>query len=369
MLVAALGLLGCGRVGFDLVPDAVPPDMAPDMAEELPPVPPSICRADRHRMIAMPPLADLVIAPSSEGYAAIWVDAAAGGAHGAILDTQHAVLHSAELPAITHRKLGGIADAGQQLVLASFEGNDETVWRIARDLSSAQNQFTLPDHPIGRDPFPSDVGQRDRAFVTATVDQVQIASVAADGLVNINAASQFMANQTLTDLSCTDGPDHSHCAWVEGLGGAPSCIITDVAYMGSVAPVVRGPQEIATSCKSIRNASGPAPADSMIVVWVTTAGAIIVHYAASTGDVDGEIAQSGTAPKVRFDGSRFWIAWLDAGGELKLSSFDLGGKIVHYDLPGWKPLGPEAFELVTGNGETALALASSAGLDVLTICP
>jgi len=52
-----------------------------------------------------------------------------------------------------------------------------------------------------------------------------------------------------------------------------------------------------------------------------------------------------------------------------LTSFEVAtGKLVQYELPGWQPCGPEAFELVTRGNETALVLLSPDGLDLLTIC-
>ena len=98
-------------------------------------------------------------------------------------------------------------------------------------------------------------------------------------------------------------------------------------------------------------------------------GAVQAHYAVSSGDLTATIGIRGAAPKVGYDGMRFWIAWLDGGGELRLTSFEVAtGVLVQYELPGWQPACPEAFELVSRGNETALVLLSSASLDLLTIC-
>jgi hypothetical protein len=99
---------------------------------------------------------------------------------------------------------------------------------------------------------------------------------------------------------------------------------------------------------------------------VTVSGGILTHY--STGDVEAVITAAGSAPKVRFDGSRFWVAWLDGQGKLQLSSVELGGQVVAYDLAEWVPLGPEAFELVRRGTETDLVLLSKDGVEFLKIC-
>jgi hypothetical protein len=145
------------------------------------------------------------------------------------------------------------------------------------------------------------------------------------------------------------------------------CTIADI-YPSAPAPQVTGKIVWTSDCVDVRNASGPDSADSMIVVWTSLARTVEAHYAVSTGDKLGTIAQVGSAPKVRFDGTRFWIAWLDGANQLRLSSFDLNGTIVGYSLAGWTPLGPEAFELVHRGGTTGVVLLSAGELDFLTIC-
>lgn len=364
-------MLGCGRLDFG---SASRGDAGDGPVIDAPPVPASICKVDRIPVASPPPAADLAIAPIAEGYAAFWVDtgpvAAVRTAHGMVLGPNHAVQRSVALPDITDLALGGAADAGQKLVLASSNGKDETLWVVERDLSKATPQSTLPGRVLGRGPYPSDAGLKDRAFVTAQSDKIQISLVNSDGTANLGGASQFAANGPISELACNDGPSHSHCAWVDkSSAGAAECMICDVFYMGSIAPTVTSSLLIATGCSQIRNATGPLPADGMMVVWVDLNGAVQAHYAVSTGDVTATIGTPGSAPKLGYDGTRFWIAWLDGKGELRLTSFEVAtGKLVQYELPGWQPNGPEAFELVSRGNETALVLLSPAGLDLLTIC-
>ena len=156
---------------------------------DAPPVPAAICKVDRIPITPPPPAADLTIAPTAEGYVAFWVDTAAvaavHAAHAMMLGPNHAVLRSAPLPDITDLALGGAADAGQKLVLASSNGKDETLWIVERDLSKATAQSTLSGRLLGRDPYPSDAGQKDRAFVTAHSDKIEISLVNSDGTVNL----------------------------------------------------------------------------------------------------------------------------------------------------------------------------------------
>ena len=52
----------------------------------------------------------------------------------------------------------------------------------------------------------------------------------------------------------------------------------------------------------------------------------------------------------------------------QLASFDGQGTLAYYSLPGWVPIGPEAFELVRRRNQTGLVLLSRSGLEFLTIC-
>jgi hypothetical protein len=373
-VLAALGMIGCGRLDFTARPgpDAALIDAA--LVDALP-VPASICKVDRIAVDAPPAAADLAIAPTAEGYAAFWVDSnpatAVHTAHGVVLGRNHALLRSAVLPGVTDLAIGGAADAGQRLVLASSNGHDETLWQVERDLSNATPQTTLPGRLLTRNPFPTDQN-KDRAFVTAQDDKIQVSVVKRDGTVNVGGASQFAADGPISALACADGPSHSHCVWADQpAGGAAECVITDVNYMGLSAPTIGGHFSITPGCSEIRNNTGPLQADGMMVVWTDINGAVQAHYAVGSGDLTATIGIRGSAPKVEYDGTRFWIAWLDGTGELRLTSFEVGtGLVVQYELPGWQPAGPEAFELVTsGSGnESTLVLLSSASLDLLTIC-
>jgi hypothetical protein len=370
--LVALCLIGCGRLGFHSPADDGGPEPDP---VDAPPVPVSICKVDRLRIPSVPHVADLAIAPTTDGYTAIWVDATFGGsARGVVLGASHQVLHSAALPAITDSRIGGLADAGQKLVMATATGTSETVWSIEHDLSIARSQATLPGHLMAHDSFPSDVGQKDRAFVTATGKTIETSRVAGDGTIDLAGASPYVEEAPIDELACADGPDHSYCVWEKSLGTtAPTCNLGNVTY------AITGPPKIGThrfvffiGCPGdVRAAPGPAAADSTIIVTSDPANpsGIGALYAVMPSDLSRAITDTGTAAKVRFDGKRFWIAWLDVNTALRLTSLELNGTVIQYMLPGWTPAGPQGFQLVASGSETGLALLSPSGLDFLTICP
>lgn len=364
-VVLALGLIGCGRLNF-----SAPPPADGDTSDA-PPIPGSICGVDRIRFDAMPAVADLAITGTTEGYAAIWVDPSRTlPAQGLLLEQNHAEHARPVLPGIKDPRLGALTDVGQKLVLSSGDGAAQTTWIVGRDLLTASPGTPLAAHVMAHGQYPTDSSKTQRVFVTADGAEVTAAYIAEDGLINTASTVSHGTSKPVTDLACTDGPDHSHCVWVEALAtlnGESQCTATDVRLRP--VPSIPGGPVMSGDCYDVRTASGPDPADSMIVVWTTADHRVEMRYIGTGGlDIPHSVATAGSAPKVQFDGNAFWIAWLDGQGVLQLTSYDGQGTLTSYPLPGWAPLGPEAFELVRRRNQTALVLVSSRGLEFLTIC-
>jgi len=364
--LAALGLIGCGRLGFGSPPPA--DDAA--AAIDAPPVPESICKVDRIPL-AVPAMADLAITGTSAGYSAIWVDpTGATEAHGVVLARNHQLAGSLALPAIKDTRLGGLTDLGAKLVLSTGDGVFQATWTLDPDLTTASAGPRNNDFVMAHGQYPSDASQTPRAFVTATGTSMTAAYIASDGTINAPSTVSHGTAGRVTDLACADGPDHAHCTWVEALStinGASQCTASDVK-LRPVLSIPGGPI-LSGDCYNVRTSSGPDAADSLIAVWTTSDRRVEARYVGTGGlDLVHSVAPAGSAPKVQFDGALFWIAWLDGRDALQLASFDVKGAIKYYSLAGWVPIGPEAFELVRRGNETALVLVSRDGLDILTIC-
>lgn len=57
-----------------------------------------------------------------------------------------------------------------------------------------------------------------------------------------------------------------------------------------------------------------------------------------------------------------------AGGELHLASFDRSGSVRDVALPGWTPVGDEAFELVQRGATVSLVILAHDALSFLGTC-
>lgn len=372
-ILAALAMIGCGRLGFgDSSPDAGHDGPPPDA----PPVPDSICQVDRIALAGLPARADLAITGTTEGYAVVWADTSgAMPVQGALLTPNHQLKMSVALPGIHDPRIGGITDVGMTLVLSTASATKQTTWTVGRDLATATAKLVLSGAVLGHGPYPSDTARSPRVFVTGSGTMLSAAYISDDGTIdNASAGIRSTAGEIL-DLTCDDGSDHAQCAWAEAIppaSGGAQCTASDVDLQP--APSIPGGAIVSSDCHDIRTSSGPDLADSMIVVWTTSAQSLEARYVGANNlDIPRPIAPAGSAPKVQFDGiqtpaGKFWIAWLDGQGALQLTSFDQMGATVSYSLAGWVPRGPEAFELVRRGGQTALVLLSPDGLEFLTIC-
>src|SRR5262245_7484865 len=118
--------------------------MPDDGAADAPAIPGAICDVTRVRGLATPAAADLAIASVSEGYAAVWVNTASPQpAQAVLLAPNLQLLVQRALPEVQDVALGGIADVGQKLVLASATGKTQNLNVLGRDLTMPSVQDTL----------------------------------------------------------------------------------------------------------------------------------------------------------------------------------------------------------------------------------
>jgi hypothetical protein len=123
-------------------------------------------------------------------------------------------------------------------------------------------------------------------------------------------------------------------------------------------------------CYNPRTASGPPAADSMIVVWQTKNHTVEARYVGAGGlDLKRDMSFHGRAPKVRFDGTEFWIACIDdLDGAIHLALFDQSANVTEVALPGWTPVGDEAFQLVRRGATVNLVILGTDTLSFLLTC-
>jgi len=381
--------MGCGRLGFDQVPPseggviAAPPDVmivVPPDGEIMPPPPPvpsAVCKVTQLPVAVTPALADLAITDTDEGYAVVWLDTQRQVPSLAFrLSRGHELLGGAALPALDDEALGGLSDVGDVLMIAASTGDAQHVLSVSqKSLDVITNTHERPTL-TGRDPFISDAARTTNVLVSGDGGDTHLDPIGPDGQLGTRVTDRV--RRAKHELACARGPDHAHCVWSQDndpISEPIHCIVADIdlppeeLHVGSSGPEPTDPlAPILTDCRRPRVETGPGVNGAEMVVWETSHGSVEAVYAVST-PLHHQLAAAGSAPKVRFDGSQFWIAWLDATGTLQLTSFDPSGVIVTSPMPGWRPSGGEAFELNQRDGVTVLAVVRPGELDVLTLCP
>jgi hypothetical protein len=264
--------------------------------------------------------------------------------------------------------VAGLIDTGEKTLVVIRTATGQAMYSLSEQLGAPaklREEMTL----AAREPFATCVAQTPRIWVRAKGESILGAYLHDDG--SLDPDGTYTAGGAVTSMSMEDGPDHSHITWTEDLGnGVSRCYASDIRYQIPMPPIPSGGPAVSDDCYDARTSSGPPSADSMMVVWRTKNHAIEARYLASTGDIMRDMSFHGRAPKIRFDGTEFWIAWIDEGPpeELHLATFDLSGNIKDVALPGWTPVGDEAFQLVRRGATVYLVILGTNTLSFLLTC-
>ncbi len=284
------------------------------------------------------------------------------------LDAQYRVTARWNMGA-TGENLTGVLDLGSHVLAAYGTSSDGIVdmWQLSPDLTIANYAATYAGNPA-RNPFLSNPTGSARAYLwswqkTLIASHMDPSGFAANG-------SMFDRTGTITELAGDNGGHDSAVVWIEDLGGGVSrCSAGNIGYDVPSAPSLRTTRVVSTDCRRARIAAGPTD-DIQVVVASSASGAVRAHFRRGGADIVHQLSASGRAAKVRFDGTRFWIAWRDNGvSALRIASIDPIGTLVRYPTPGPSVVGDEAFDLVrTSTTTTALVALTPNTLDIVTLC-
>jgi hypothetical protein len=356
---------GCGS-GSD-GPDA---DNSPPLPDAQP-LPSIICGRDFIQLDDVPDDADLAIAGmGTDGFAVGWTAGpVSGGRITALrLDTARAPIGAPRQIGEPARFLGGIADTGMVLMMATQVGDQQRALRVERDLSASAVAAT-EGFALGREPFGGDMSGIARAWIRGAPEGLVMSYIAADG--DVRAALTTPTANPVTLVAMDNGPDHAHLAFQETDAGGTfqRCLAADVDFVNPSSPVLGSSGVVGEDCTEVRNSSGPPASDSMLVVYRTSAGELHATYTGAGVGFALPVWPAGRAIRVRFDGTAFWATWIDeATGALHLGRIDVDGGMTDAALPGRVPVGDEAHELVFNRGAVYIAILEDAGLELLQPC-
>jgi hypothetical protein len=284
------------------------------------------------------------------------------------LDPQYRILARWDLGA-TGPNLNGVLHLGTN-VFAAYGTNSFGVvdmMQFTTDLGIWNYFADFAGNPAKK-PFLSNPAGTQRAYIWSFRNTLIASHQDETGYAS--HGSFFDRTGTITQLAGDNGTHDSAVVWIEDLGnGTLRCSAGNIGFDVPTLPSLRSTRVVSNDCRYARIAAGPTD-DIQLVVHTTASGSIRAVLRRGGADIVNVLTTSGRAPKVQFDGTRFWLAWRDTGvAALRIASIDPIGTLVRWSTTGPSVAGDEAFDLVrTGTATTALVALTPNSLDFVTLC-
>lgn len=261
--------------------------------------------------------------------------------------------------------LGAIVDTGQLLALAYSSENVVRFGHTSYAVEEPMPRTGTGNAVLGRDCLmrAHTGGQLIHALGTGSF--VTLRYINPDG----STASQEAVYDTgmpVRELACADATTHVHPGWRHDDGS-----ITGGVFDATPATPTFNTTVVLQPGTQMRATVGDLGIDDGMHIYVTPTGAIAVQYDALVPGPEQILSPTGTAPRIGYDGTRFWAAWLDLRtGEQRLRIGHLAstGGITDVELP-ILPAGEESFELVRDGSRVDLVVRESDALSILQLCP
>ena len=348
-LIVATGLsAACGHVGFD-DQSPLPPAGSNSQAA------PQACFTAAFPAVAFPdPGVDLAVAATPDGVAVIWAPLAIGDLTGLTLDTQWTLATGPFVVKAGSYSGTGAAYLDNALELAELEAGGNVKFDVA-----SNDLTTLVVDEFG---CPSGTTVSKQALLHAGAD-----SVAATGWDNGMTVTGYDSGWNETDemtvttaapvaVTATDGMGtaDAYVAWTDGA----ACDIQDVANASTMGSL----QAYTSECTAPRIAA--VPAGLAIAFQDSTSVELSVEPFGTI--VPMPLASGASSPRLAYDGTRLWFAYLDASGHAVI------GQLSNATTPlatqtSFTPAA-SAFELVAIGSDVWLFTADAVGMTATMFC-
>jgi hypothetical protein len=267
--------------------------------------------------------------------------------------------------------IAGAVATSQTLLFVTRTGALQTLWRLPPTGVGAielRTEATV----VAREPFVNDNTGIPRTWIRGEATGIRATFIDDAGVLKGDVI--LPTGGPVIGLSGADNDSHGHATWsIDQGAGAAACAQADIYFPDGVAPVLGSGGATAADCFAPRIDSGPPGTDSIATVFRSSAGTVEMAYFGSTVGASKRLSERGRAPRIRFDGTWFWVAWIDESGSgevLRVAKIAQDLTFDAVDLPGWTVAGDEAFELVKKlNGNVGLVLLGADTLSILHTCP
>jgi hypothetical protein len=335
-------------------PTASPPSSSTSAPVALLPV--ACDRAEWPTIAASPSAASLAVAANAFGSTIFSVPTAGGDVSAFAVDPKGELLGAPQLLRSGNPYVSvGATYVGDHLVATAIDASGNTfVDVVAADLSTSTEIAKLPAAYVTKTPMldvwgtPSVPTLASRELDVTTFD------------------TSFAATQT-TAIETTRQPigvDASQIA-LDGVVAWSTTTDCHVEILGARGTVTS--ESVPFPCPNVRVAADPATYTT-VVVFETAAGVqFFGAWFANITPLERMLAPAATSPRIAFDGSHFWIAFLDqAHGELVAGILTEGGEALVTGLA-TSPT-RDAFELRIVGGDPWVFTSDDAGYHARRIC-
>ena len=178
------------------------------------------------------------------------------------------------------------------------------------------------------------------------------------GGARLTGEMKITTAQPVTGLTATPFAGDALVAW----STATTCSLAQLADL-TPGPV----SQVAAPCATPRLAADPASGTEALVY--TEGDAVLLRYFAGNqlARAPEVLRSQARAPRVAFDGTRYWVSYIDIRGDVVAGFVDHGGNLVSTALTGTQPQA-DAYELVMLSGAPWVVSLDANGYSAQELC-
>jgi hypothetical protein len=297
---------------------------------------------------------DVSVAPRPDGAAVLATPRTGGTLTGFLLDTRMNMTATAKLPIDgTFTQVVG-SYVHDRVVSTAVQSGAVFVHLLDADLRNAQYTAKLPGLRLA-----------DPAFYQAQADLVM--PIGADDGLWLHRFSDSFVPQGSTRLFATK-PAIALAAAQMGVATLVAMSTQSECYMMVTSTFAPGPSAyVPAACPQPHLAVDQKTAEG-IMVFESPEGVRLMHVYQTQFGGDAPLVRAGaSAPRALFDGSRFWVSYLDERGDVIVGFLDESRKLVSMSLAGPRP-SALAYELVLVDGSPWVFSLGSDGYSAYRMC-
>jgi hypothetical protein len=306
-------------------------------AQPTPRFAPSVCGVQQWTPgVTTDPTTQLVVGASSAGAAVLQIPASGGSLTGFTVDQRMMVSTTGSKVSSGTYTSATLSSVDDRFELSGVDPTDGSV-RISLvdgDLANPIEILKTPGNFVGT------MFEPDGARVAAVADASGVTAYhfdrswqqAGSMLITASDTSEGITSAAYGDVMLVGWSTHEECF---------------LARLPGFAPAAFG--VLGTACPSPRIA-GDATAQHGVLVFQYGNNVRIFHITAANLTGDSSLLRPGAkSPRVVFDGSRFWISYINGHGDITVGYLDEYQRLQTIDLVGVSP-GPKGYELAMVDG-------------------